>query len=112
MKIRKNDMPRKNVTCEKIIYSLAKAINNMREGNYIDCGFNVEDDFIAYLDSMENVNIIAKKKNAKKTVDLSNYIYINNPLLNFDKKSKFLKWISNNVINLIVLTINSFSNLN
>ena len=105
MKVRKSDMPRKNFTCENIMYSLSKAINNQREGNYLDCGFEKESDFIDYLNALERANIICKKSRVKKEVNLSNYIFVINDLVTFNKKNSFLKWLSDNVISLLSITI-------
>ena len=99
MKIRKCDLPKKDFSCENIMYSLAKAINNHREGNYMDCGFENESDFSDYLLALEEKGVIRKKQlYDNKRIDLSNYIYVINSLLNFNDKRKFLKWISENII--------------
>ena len=106
MKIGKRDLPRKNFTWENIMYSLAKAINNKREGNYLDCGFENENELIECLDALEKTGIIIKKNNiTHNCVDLKNYKFIINPLLSFKNKNKFLKWLKENAVSLISIAL-------
>ena len=110
MKIRKQDMPKKYINTENILYSLAKAINNKREGNYRDCNFENEYEFLDYLNSLERAGLISKKLNSTDEIDLSNYIFNINPLLSFNKKNNFIKWLNANIINIALLATNYIMN--
>lgn len=109
-KIRKNDLPLKNFETASIMYSLSKSINNGREGNWSDCGFKNEIDFINFLDALVKANVIIKKTHPfSNSYNLANYLYIGNDCLQFDKKQRFLSWLKNNVLNLIVVLATCYS---
>ena len=67
MKIKRNELPRVNCTDQSIMCSLTKAINNKREGNYIDCMFANETDFLDYLSCLEKTGVIVKKESKKNS---------------------------------------------
>ena len=102
-KIKKSDLPRSNFEPTNIMYSLSKAIFHGKEGNFVDCGFDRESDFVNFLDALVKANLIVLKPNPfSKTYNLANYLYIGNDYLKFDKKSSFILWLKNNVLNLLV----------
>lgn len=102
-KIKKSDLPRSNFQPANIMYSLSKAIYHGKEGDFNDCGFEFETDFINFLDALVKANLIGLKTNPySKTYNLANYIYIGNDYLKFDKKNSFLLWLKNNAVDLIV----------
>ena len=102
MKVRKTDLPRKNFSPENIMYSLSKAISAGKEGNWENCGFPSDQEFVNYLDALEKKGVIAKKKNPySASSNLANFIYIGSPCLDFDKKNRFLGWLKENVVGLL-----------
>lgn len=108
-KISRKDLPRTNFAPTNIMYSLSKAIYNGKEGNWIDCGFECENDFINYLDALVAKKVIVlKTKPYSKTYNLANYIYIGNDSLNFNKKAMFLTWLSNNAVGLIGVALSFY----
>ena len=108
MKIKRNELPKSNCTDQSIMCSLAKAINNNREGNYIDCMFTDQLVFLDYLCCLEKVGVISKKESKKNSqiVDLSNYICIRNPNRYFKSRNAFCKWLLENAVPLLALISN------
>ena len=95
--IRKSDLPKKDYSCKNIFYSLSKAINNHRYGNYMDCHFPNENTFKDFLDALVLKNVIKEKTiKAYSGVNLGNYIYIGN--IDFNNKKSAWKWFVDNVI--------------
>lgn len=112
-KVRKCDFPTKKFSCDNICYSILKNINAQRSGNWVECGFSNETDFTDFLNALEEKGLIKRKtKPYSDSFDLSNYIYIGNEFLSFNKKQKFLRWLSNNVINLISCSLTFLNFLN
>lgn len=98
--IRKSDLPKKNYSSKNIFYSLTKAINNHRFGNYLDCHFPDENSFKDYLDALVFKRVIKEKTNKKyKGINLGNYIYIGN--IDFKNKHSAWRWFVDNVTPLI-----------
>ncbi len=109
MKIKKNELPKTNFSQQNILCSLAKAINNGREGNYLDCGFLDEASFYDFLFALEKAAVIIKKPSKKKskTVDLSNYICVEYPDIRFEKRNAFCRWLQENVVPLLTIAANA-----
>lgn len=103
-------MPLKNFEPANIMYSLSKAINNGKEGNWSDCGFQNETDFINFLNALVKANVIVKKSYPfSQSYNLANYLYIGNDYLKFGKKNRFLSWLKDNVLNLITVLATCYS---
>lgn len=78
MKIRKNDLPKKNFKLENYLRSLTNAIKNNKTGNYKDCGLENEMVFKIFLDALEQAGLIIKTEKNTNNIDLSNYSVVNN----------------------------------
>lgn len=103
-KITKKDLPNKNFEIENIIYSLVKAIFNEKNGNYKDCGFTNENDFISILNALSTSKIVELKNNCENN-NLGSYTFNLNLNLNIQKKSNIIKWLKNNVITILATLI-------
>ena len=103
MKIRKSDLPKKNFEKNNVMCSIIKAINNKREGTYIDSFFVNEEDFINILDSLEENGIIKKEYFGNHEYNLKNYMIIKNINIDFKNRNSIKKWLKDNMIGLIGL---------
>ena len=114
MKIKTSELPRKNFRQQDYLRSLAKAINNNREGGYEDCKIATYDEFCDYLDALEKSGVIYKKSScrSKGERNLSHYICIEDPIVRFGSSNRFLKWLEINAVPLLGCALSVLSNLN
>ena len=101
-KIRGNEVIKKDFTPENYARSLTLLIKKEREGNFKECGFESEEQFLNILEALENSNIIMKNSKYYSGINIGNYILncnvrdnniiINNCTINLEKKKKTLKW--------------------
>ncbi len=103
MKIKPNELPRKNFSQVGYLRSLAKAINNHRDGDYKDCCFSSEEDFYDYLCTLEKCGVVCKKQSClnKKPSNLNHYMCIEDPIVKFGSSNKFLSWLKINAVPLL-----------
>ena len=113
MKIKSNELPHKNFKQQDYLRSLAKAINNCREGEFQDCKIATYEEFCDYLDVLEKCGVICKKPSCKNKEprNLNHYICVEDPINKFGSSNKFVKWLEVNAVPLFGCVLSTVQHL-